>query len=41
MREVTANDLLRTGPAYFDKIVNEFSRLDASLEQMTRAERHG
>ncbi|MGB8182726.1 MAG: ATP-binding protein, partial [Stellaceae bacterium] len=41
MREVTANDLSRTGPAYFDKIVNEFSRLDASLEQMTRAERHG
>ena len=41
MREVTANDLSRTGPAYFDKIVNEFSRLDASLEQMTRAERRG
>ncbi|MDE1930847.1 MAG: response regulator [Alphaproteobacteria bacterium] len=41
MREVTANDLTRTGPAYFDKIVNEFSRLDASLEQMTRAERRG
>lgn len=39
MREVTANDLSRTGPAYFDKIVNEFSRLDASLEQMTRAVR--
>ncbi|HEV2264608.1 MAG TPA: ATP-binding protein [Stellaceae bacterium] len=41
MREVTANDLSHTGPAYFDKIVNELSRLDASLEQMTRAERRG
>jgi len=41
MREVTANDLSRTGSVYFDKIVNEFSRLDASLEQMTRAERRG
>ena len=41
MREVTANDLSRTGPTYFDKIVNEFSRLDASLEQMTRVERRG
>jgi len=41
MRDVTANDLSRTGPAYFDKIVNEFSRLDASLEQLTRAERRG
>ncbi|MGH6968363.1 MAG: ATP-binding protein, partial [Stellaceae bacterium] len=41
MREVTANDLSHTGPAYFDKIVNEFSRLDASLEQMMRAERRG
>ena len=41
MREVTANDLSRTGPAYFDKIVNELARLDASLEQMTRAERRG
>ncbi len=41
MRDVTANDLTRTGPTYFDKIVNEFSRLDASLEQMTHAERRG
>jgi two-component system, sensor histidine kinase RpfC len=41
MRDVTANDLTRTGPTYFDKIVNEFSRLDASLEQMTRAEHRG
>jgi two-component system, sensor histidine kinase RpfC len=39
MRDVTANDLSQTGPAYFDKIVNEFSRLDASLEQMTWTER--
>ncbi|MDE2229174.1 MAG: response regulator [Alphaproteobacteria bacterium] len=41
MREVTVHDLSQTGPAYFDKIVNEFSRLDASLEQMTRGERRG
>ncbi len=41
MREVTVNDLARTGSAYFDRIVNEFSRLDASLEQLTRAENRG
>ena len=41
MREVTAKDLTQTGPAYLDKIVGEFSRLETSLEQMTRAERRG
>ena len=41
MRDVTANDLTQTGSAYFDRIVSEFSRLDASLEQMTWTERRG
>jgi len=38
MRDVTAKDLSQTGTAYFDKIVGEFTRLDTSLEQLTRAQ---
>jgi len=38
MRDVTAKDLTQTGPAYLDKIVGEYSRLDAGLEQITRAQ---
>jgi len=41
MRDVTAKDLSQTGSAYFDKIVGEFTRLDTSLEQMTRAQGRG
>ena len=41
MRDVTAKDLTQTGSAYFDRIVGEFSKLDTSLEQMTRAEQRG
>jgi two-component system sensor histidine kinase RpfC len=37
MREVTVRDLTQTGSAYLDKIVGEYSRLDAGLEQITRA----
>ena len=41
MRDVTAKDLSQTGTAYFDKIVGEFTRLDSSLEQLTRAQGRG
>ncbi len=41
MRDVTAKDLSQTGTAYFDKIVGEFTRLDTSLEQLTRAQGRG
>ncbi len=41
MRDVTAKDLSQTGTAYFDKIVGEFTRLDTSLEQLTRTQGRG